>query len=243
MTADASSLAYSAAGYCPVCDQRTTFSSKFGWFRGHLICQHCKSVPRERALAVILEEMYPNWRELSIHECSPGDRGISPKIRRECSGYVGSHFFPDQPFGTMIGPHRNEDLENQTFSASTFDLAISLDVMEHLFHPDAAYREIHRTLKPGGAYIHTFPIKKEQVQALKTRAKLSAGVVEHIEKAEYHGNPIDPKNGSLVTIDYGYEVHQQIAAWAPFDVRVIRFCEPTHGILGEYTEVVVCRKV
>jgi SAM-dependent methyltransferase len=235
-------MAYSAPGYCPICESKTTFTSKFGWYRGHLVCQTCKSVPRERALATIVDETFPAWRNLSIHECSPGERGISPKLRRECTKYVGSHYFPDKPFGTLIGAHRNENLEHQTFDGGVFDLVVTLDVMEHLFDPAEAYREIYRTLKYGGAYIHTFPIKKEQVEAVKPRARISQGTIEHIEKPEYHGNPIDPTNGALVTVDYGYDVHQQIRSWAPFDVRVTRFCEPTHGILGEFTEVIVCRK-
>jgi hypothetical protein len=45
-----------------------------------------------------------------------------------------------------------------------------------------------------------------------------------------------------VTVDYGYEIHKQIAAWTPFDVRIYRFNDVEHGILGEYTEVFLCRK-
>jgi hypothetical protein len=33
-----------------------------------------------------------------------------------------------------------------------------------------------------------------------------------------------------------------IASWAPFDVEVIRFADRLHGIIGEYTEVLVCWK-
>jgi hypothetical protein len=68
------------------------------------------------------------------------------------------------------------------------------------------------------------------------------GAVRHlIEPAEYHGNPIDA-SGSLVTFDYGYDIGRQIAAWAPFDVRISRFWDSTYGIIGEFTEVAVCTK-
>ena len=67
------------------------------------------------------------------------------------------------------------------------------------------------------------------------------GTMEHLKDPEIHGNPVD-RRGSIVTVDYGYDLHVQIAKWAPFDVRVYRFADETHGILGEYTEVIVCHK-
>ena len=45
-----------------------------------------------------------------------------------------------------------------------------------------------------------------------------------------------------MTVDWGYDVHKLFAEWAPFDVRVTRFADRTHGVLGAYNEVIVCRK-
>jgi len=143
----------------------------------------------------------------------------------------------------MINGFRNEDLENQTFGDDTFDCVITMDVMEHVFHPERVYSEVYRTLKPGGYYLHTFPIRKHLVEASKRLAEIKPdGSINHLTtKPEYHHNPIVQK-GSLVTYDYGYDISRQIAQWAPFDVRIARFWDQTHGIIGEYTEVVVCRK-
>jgi SAM-dependent methyltransferase len=136
-----------------------------------------------------------------------------------------------------------ENLESQTFESDTFDLVLTLDVMEHVFDPAKVYAEIWRTLKPGGWYLHTFPIRKHLTEACTPLAKLMPdGRVKHLtEHPEYHGNPIDAK-GSLVTHDYGYDVSRAIAQWAPFDVRISRFWDETHGVIGEYTEAVICRK-
>ena len=68
------------------------------------------------------------------------------------------------------------------------------------------------------------------------------GTIRHLTgRPEYHGNPIDEK-GALVTHEYGYDISKTIAEWAPFDVRISRFWDETHGVIGEYTEVVVCLK-
>ena len=207
-----------------------------------LVCPSCGSLVRERALALVLEEIQPNWRDLSIHKSSPASRGISFKLAREAKNYVGSQFFPDLPRGTFRSGTRSEDLQQQTFPDEYFDLVITLDVMEHVFNPDKVYQEVWRTLLPNGYYIHTFPIQKWRVDAFVVRASIDEmGNVIHHTFPEYHGNPIDPK-GSLVTYDYGYDVSTRISTWAPFDVRVVRFCDRTHGVLGEFTEVVTCRK-
>ncbi len=231
-------------GWCPICEKPATFISKNRWLRGGLFCQSCEngSSPRERALAVVLERARPNWRDLVIHESSPMKRGVAMKIRRECKGYVASHYFPDKPFGETVDGFRNESLEALTFPANTHDIIITLDVFEHVFHPDRMMKEIYRTLKPGGVYICTFPVLKAQVDPLKPRARREAdGSITHLEPAQYHGNPISG-DGALVTFDYGYDIHQKIAEWAPFDVEVSRFNSRRMGILGEFLEVVVCGK-
>lgn len=232
-------------GYCPICEHAAHFVAKDKWLRGALVCGSCEngSVPRERALAHMLNRVAPDWRSLRIHESSPATRGISAKIRRECAGYVGSHFFPDQPMGTIVQGYRNENLEVQTFADNQFDIVITLDVFEHVFEPGKMIREIHRTLKPGGTYISTFPIRKHQVDSHVVRALLKPdGTIEHlVDKPEYHGNPINSE-GALVTFDYGYTIHQMISAWADFDVEISRFSKQDMGILGEYTEVIACTK-
>lgn len=234
----------SYAGVCPICEGPATFTAASSWYRDSLICGSCQggSVPRERALALVLGEQCPSWRHLAIHESSAANRGISVKLARECKSYVGSQFFPERQFGTMVGNFRNEDLEHLTFPDGSFDLTITLDVMEHVYNPDKVFREVHRTLKPNGIYICTFPVRKAQVNPWERRFELLPdGSRKDVKQPEIHGNPVNG-DGSIVTVDWGYDLHQQIAQWAPFDVRVYRFADQTHGILGEYTEVITCRK-
>ncbi len=143
----------------------------------------------------------------------------------------------------MVDGWRNENIEATSFGDEAFDLVLSLDVTEHVFNPADQFRDIYRTLKRGGLYISTFPIRKWQSKPSKPLARIrSDGAVELLKQPpEYHGNPIDGK-GALVTWDYGYDIHQLITQWAPFAVEIIRFSDRHIGILGEYTEVIVCRK-
>lgn len=242
--ADAEPFHLRIEGRCPICERDTVFEAHGPWLRGTLVCKTCPggSVPRERAVALGLNEARPNWRTLAIHESSPAERGISRKMKSECSQYTPSHFFADAPRGSMVGAFRNEDLEQQSFASATFDIVVTIDVFEHLFDPRTALNEIHRTLRPGGVMISAFPMKKGQAASASWRAKRNPdGSIQHLLPEQYHGNPISAE-GSLVTVDYGYDVHLLFAEWAPFDVRVMRFADRRAGILGEFTDVVVCEK-
>lgn len=232
---------YNFEGFCPCCERDGTFTSSEDWYRDHLLRSNCQSVVRERGLALVISEVAPNWRSLRIHESSPADRGISMKLRLQAPRYLASYCYPDQPFGEFVGNMRNEDLEKQTFFDETFDIVVTLDVMEHIFQPPLVYQEVYRTLRAGGLYIHTFPIRKWLVDGATPRAKLNSdGAIQFlVEPPEYHGSPT---GASLVTYDYGYDIARQITEWAPFDVRISRFWDQRHGIIGDYTEVIVCRK-
>ena len=190
----------------------------------------------------VVRQFVPDWAQRRIHEGSPGSRGASVILKRDCPNYIGTQFFPDVSRGAYRGGVRCEDLEQQTFDSESFDLVITQDVMEHLFHPDRAYREIWRTLKSGGLYIHTTPIYKDRV-ITERRASLGLdGSVFHHAEPEYHGNPIDPR-GSLVTFHYGYDLAELIAEWTPFDIEIRRFHQRSTGIVAEFSEVIICTKV
>lgn len=190
----------------------------------------------------MLDEIRPNWRHLDIHEAAGSRRGISAKLKALAPRYVGTQFSPHHDLGTMVAGKRNEDLERLTFPDETFDIHISLDVMEHVYDAASAFGEIWRTLKPGGIFLSTFPVRPWQEKAVVRRFEIAedGSRIDHMEP-EIHGSPV-PGEGSLVTIDWGYNLHQQIAEWANFDVRVYRFCDKLHGILGPYTEVILCTK-
>src|ERR1700730_5169947 len=93
---------YEHSGICECCGTYQVFRTDADWFRDTLICPYCGSVVRERALALVLNEVLPNWRELAIHESSPAPRAISARMAREAPGYVASHFFPDAPPGSTV---------------------------------------------------------------------------------------------------------------------------------------------
>src|SRR5262249_5299738 len=122
------------SGHCPICNAATVFSSRYDWFRDHLTCASCGSLPRDRAVTLAVESAFPGWRKLKIHESSPCGRGFSILAERECRGYVPTVFIPNVERGSISIENglRCEDLERQTFRDKAFDIVITQDIMEHL---------------------------------------------------------------------------------------------------------------
>lgn len=231
----------SYAGHCPVCDSETVFTAEHTWYRDHLFCAKCGSIPRERALALSLRRRFPDWRSFSIHEAAPAGRFLSTAVLNAAQNYVATHFHPNRPLGKMIEGFRNENLEAQTFFDESFDLVVSLDVLEHVNKPEHAVAEIYRTLKPGGAHLFTAPTYKELVVSERRARYKQDGEIEHLSEAEYHGNPVS-EAGSLVTFHYGYDLMELIHKWSGSDMEVIRFHDHRHGIIGDFTEVYIATR-
>lgn len=228
-------------GYCPCCEKEVTFEAVDNWLRDNFICLNCFSIPRERALMVTIEKYFPDWRELNIHESSPANRGASKKLKENCKKYISSQYYPNQPFGHIIGTHRNEDLEQQTFSDAIFDIVVTQDVMEHIYDPGKAFAEIARTLKKGGAYIFTVPIiNKHQ----KTEVWATKGIDNNpifTKTPEYHANPVDLK-GSPVTMHWGFDIVDFIKEKSGLITTIEYINNLNFGIQAEYIEVLVSLK-
>jgi SAM-dependent methyltransferase len=169
-------------------------------------------------------------------------RGISAKLRDSCPRYLCTNYFPGETLGGMVGGLRNENIECQTFADASFDVVISLDVMEHVNMPDTAFREVARTLVPGGLYAFSAPTYSRLTESKRRARYLESGDVEFLEMPpEYHGNPIS-NDGSLVTFHFGYDLVENINKWSQLDVTCLRFWDEHIGIIGNFTEIYICRK-
>lgn len=235
-------VVFSHQGYCQLCDSATTFAARWPWFRDHLICTRCESVPRERALYATVEMFYPGWRNMDIHEWSPTGRGVSLKFLAEGHHYIASHWDATRPPGEQPtgGDLRNESIELQTFENEIFDLVITQDAFEHLFDPEKAMREIARTLRPGGAHICTVPLVNKHKPTVR-RASIRDGAVVHLLEPQYHG-VAGARDDALVTFDWGYDIAGYLGAAGGLEVELVFIDNIDLGIQAEFNDVLICRK-
>ncbi|MEO6873292.1 MAG: class I SAM-dependent methyltransferase [Opitutaceae bacterium] len=187
-----------------------------------------------------IETFFPAWREAMIHESSPGGRGASVRLAKECQGYCASQYFQGITCGTLVDGVRCENLEALSFPNDSVDLHVTQDVFEHIFDPDVAFREIARTLRPGGVHIFTTPLVEKSKPSLRC-ALLSDGKVVHFRTPEYHGNPVS-SDGSLVTMRWGYDICDRIFQVTGLFTQIVYIDALELGIRAEYIEVLVTRK-
>lgn len=154
---------------------------------------------------------------------------------------MSSHYFPDQAFGTLVSGHRNENLEAMTFPSASFDVVITQDVLEHIYDPAAVFREIARTLKPGGAHIFTVPLVNKHRPSQVWAVPNDDGSPRFLDEPDYHANPIDPR-GSAVTMHWGYDIVQFIKDACGLDTRIEAIDNLEIGVRAEYIEVLVTEK-
>ena len=230
-------------GTCPICGKAAGFESPDSWFRDHLLCRNCGSIPRERIFTWALDTFQPKWRKLRIHECAPSERAVSQRLAREAKHYIGSQYFPDVQRGETRDGIRSENLEALSFADQSLDMHLHLDVLEHVNRPDKCLREMHRTLRPGGLAIFTTPIYPELAEHQRKAIYFEDGI-EHLAPPEYHGNPIDESGGALVTFHFGRNFSSLMQAWEP-SMAVIHLIpeDPSIGAVGAFRDVFVLRRI
>ncbi len=185
----------------------------------------------------MLDARFSGWEALRIHESSPS----SDFIGRFAENYTCSQLIPGVAGGEFRDGVRCEDVEKLTFPDESIDLFITQDVLEHVFDPRGAIKEIHRVLRPGGAHIFTTPKHPGLIQTVQ-RARLSnAGTVEPLLEAQYHDSPIGDGR-ALVTYDYGHDFESLLSTWAGASVVTVNTVDRSRGLDAEFNEVFVIAK-
>ena len=230
---------YDNVGYCPICNSKTVFYSNEDWLRDNYRCMKCNSIPRERAIFHVFNQYFPDWKSKKIHESSPSNNYFSNAVEQ----YSYSQYFANHETGKIINGTRNENLEKLTFPDGSFDYFITLDVLEHVFNPELAIREMLRTIVNGGSAIFTVPVQKNLKKSVQRATLLDDNSINYLLPEEYHGNPV-ADGRALVTWDYGEDFESLVQGWIgnDFEVNRIDVSNEKRGIIGEYIDVFFIKK-
>lgn len=219
-------------GNCEICGEAQRFERTQRAIRETYRCGVCKGSLRERAQAAVIVSCFPQanvstlkelvkrpeYEKLRVYE--PGVTGSLRKWLCSATQYCQSDYLsPEYRYCPSIGI-AHQDLEALTFNDACFDLVVSSDILEHVRHPEVAFREIARVLKSGGLHIFTVPMQDPLRNASVRRVDVSKGEDVHILPPRYHG---DGKGGqSLVYTDFGADI-EQILSNAGFRASLVRY--------------------
>lgn len=204
--------------FCYICNNMRVFLStdKFpliGWR-----CLSCRATPYHNAAFKKIREIYfENLSGLSgrsVYELSA--HGAIYNALKKHSKKVGFNFFfseflENYQLGHIYKGIRCEDVQTLTFPNDYFDLITSSSVFEHVEDDIAGFREIARTLKPGGLHIFTVPFDNSQNTIIRAK-RFKSGAIEHFETPEYHSDPYRGEGGVFTWRNYGNDIYARIAS-------------------------------
>lgn len=242
-------------GFCAVCGTESTFNTSFMYsyettddgkpipnWREHLDCLQCGFTNRIRASMHIFYHQVrpaPNAKIYITEQTTPLFRWLKkrhPKL-------VGSEYFGNEiPFGAKKNGLRNEDLTALTFADNSFDYILSFDVLEHVSDDLSALAEVYRCLKPGGIFLFTAPFAKEKTEKLVRARMLPDGSIDYIMPPEYHGNPVDPENGSLCFRYFAWDLIADLKTAGFKDPKVINYWSRDYAYLGGEQFIFIANK-
>ena len=235
----AGKLPYTVSGWDPACGLKSIFKSDMRWFRDGYKSKACNTFPRERAMAFVLQTFAPHWPHAHIHESSPNQIGLSRAVRKRAKGgYTASQYYPSLSCGEKIPEFSavSLDLENQhCIEDNTFDLVLTQDVFEHIYDAAAAFKEIARTLRPGGMHIFTTPLGSKRSPSFTMAEYKKEDRKIHLHfPPQIHGNPV--ANGSIVTTMWGYDIADYIRQHTGMTTKIVHVTSRTMGL--EHTDLI-----
>ena len=180
------------AGQCNICGWEGEFLRPEGDREG-MLCGNCASTSRLRAVIYWLAKVTGNegvplhgWpRNPSVAILESSARGSYPVMLDDKFDYYATEFDPAKIEGGTE-PRHFADFQNLHFGDGTFDVVIASDVFEHVRDDAAGYREIFRTLKPGGKLILTVPYTHAQPVTVR-RVDTTGSNDVFLMEPEYHG--------------------------------------------------------
>jgi len=88
------------------------------------------------------------------------------------------------------------DLHQLPFADNTFDVVLSMQVLEHVQDPERAIREMHRVLRPGGKLCITLPQGSKEHQVPHDYFRFTQyGLTHLLRKVQFHSYSVQPRGG------------------------------------------------
>ncbi len=209
-------------------------------YRETLAYRGCLS--RHRAVLLMLQELLaagalPPQQALEVY-CPEAITPFAALLRQLFPQALGSEYMPD-PADPQRRLYAHQDLCDLTLGDACLDLVLCNELFEHLYDLPAALAEIARILRPGGLLLSTFPFAYNRVDTIvkaRHRAGATPGLAAEAEllmEPEFHGNPVNPEQGSLVYQIPGWDLLDQARSAGLTDAAIHWIAAPSYGVLGQ----------
>lgn len=248
--------AFYTAGRCAVCGAAAGFYSSFMYafprwkdglymvnWREHMSCGGCHFSNRVRAILHVLQERVKPHGDSRIYvteRVTPLYTWLAKRFKHLTgSEYLGADLQPGHIGDRGI---RHEDLMNLSFDDGSFDLVMSLDVLEHVPNPERALASVARCLAPGGVFLFSMPFSYDHPSDVVLAVLDESGEIHHLREPEYHGNPVDPEGGALCFRYFGWDLLARLRDAGFERPYALAYWSAGQGYLGSEQFLFVARK-
>lgn len=216
---------------CPACGPSVMV--RIGDDETQVRCLRCLGTPVHLSVIEAIQALAPPLP--SLDGCELSSRGALTRfLGKHCRSLATSEYLDGVPPGTVRDGVRCEDVQALTYADGSFDLSTSTEVFEHVPDDLAGFREIRRTLRPGGQLFFTVPLASEGRTV--ERARLTSSGVEHLLEPAYHGDRLRGSGKVLVFRDYAPDIRDRLLA-SGFSRCIL--WRPPNDYLGHARSVVV----
>ncbi len=216
---------------CPACGASVLI--RIGADETQVRCLRCRATPVHLSVIDAIRKFAPPLASLAACELSA--RGVLTRfLKTRCRSLATSEYMDEVKPGLMRDGIRCEDVQALTYADGSFDLSTSTEVFEHVPDDIAGFREIRRTLKPGGLAIFTVPLASDGKTV--ERARLTSDGVVHLLEPAYHGDRLRGAGKVLVYRDYAPDICDRLVT-AGFSRCIL--WRPPKDYLGHSRNVVV----
>lgn len=231
-------------GICVVCNSLSEFYVDY-WnayrtaaglipnWRERLVCNKCGLNNRMRLTYHLIKILFPNFDNLSVYTTEQ-TTALFQLLKKLNNNIIGSEYLEKEvEFGKLNSQGiRNEDFTQLSFNDESFDLIISLEVLEHIPNYSKALKESFRVLKKNGYFFFTVPFNRNEFKNL-VRAKVNEdGSITHILPPEYHGDPLNRTEGCLCYYHFGWELLDELKNAGYKNSYAILTYSKEYGYLG-----------
>jgi SAM-dependent methyltransferase len=204
---------------------------------------HNGCLSRHRAVLLVLQQLLesgliPPAEQLDLY-CPEAITPFAALLRKLFPNVLGSEYLPD-PADPQRQHFPHQDLCALTLPDACVDVVLCNELFEHLYNLPAALAETARILRPGGFLVSTCPFaynRPDTIVKARHRPGARSGVAAEAEllmEPEFHGNPVDPQQGSLVYQIPAWDLlHQARTAGLSDDPAIHWIAAPSYGVLGQ----------
>ncbi len=244
---------FSTTGICSMCRIETRFDMDYTYalefepgaltpnWRENCQCS-CGFITRIRGAMHVLQTVIQPAPGAAIYVTE----AVTPLfrwLRLRWPNTIGSEFFsPSHVPGRLYDGVRHEDICRLTFAGAQFDAVLSFDVLEHVVDLDAALRECFRVLKPGGTLLFTAPTQFDHGAVVELVEILADGSYNFLRPPEYHGNPVNPDQGSLAFRYLGLDALDRLRAVGFEHAEAAIYWSQDAALLGRHLNLFLARK-